>query len=144
MKITKQDVLDFPLLRKLDPAFTSKAFFTSQHCPDFSDSKPQRENRPLKADGQAGKIALFMLRRADHFTQAANQYVTVQDIICVLEGYGLTSNCPDRRLREAVKWLEREGCTVHKEWVEGKTRYMTWRVEWNDAAQKAMNKLKGK
>jgi hypothetical protein len=121
----------------------AQRYFTSTRCPDFADSKPQRENRPLKADGQAGIITKHLLLMAYASVEVGGTVrYSVQDIIGVLDGYGITSNCPDRRLREAVKWLEREGCTVHKEWIEGKTRYMTWRVEWNDAAQKAMNKLK--
>jgi hypothetical protein len=121
-----------------------QSYFTSTRCPDFADSKPQREARPLSADGQAGYIAGLLL----HFARNAStmgiehQGVTLQRVTNAMLFMNKISNCPDRRLREAVKWLEREGCEVIKEWVKTDTsRYMRWRVVWNAAAENALAKL---
>lgn len=114
-------------------------YFTSTRCPDFADSAPQRENRPLSADGQAGMVARRLLHIAMHTVPVET---TIQSVTKAFALNGIVSNCPDRRLREAVRWLEGEGCEVIKEWVKTDTsRYMRWRVVWNAAAEKALAKL---
>lgn len=132
------DILKQAQLQK-DFVGTDNTGTTLSHC-DFGDSTPrQKQNRPLKADGHAGLIAIQML-------EYHGFPVSIQGASELLKSHGYVSNDVGRRMREAKKWLVSQGFTImtteHKT-LKGQT-YNAWAImPTYDLQQAALAKLKG-
>lgn len=133
-------IIDILKQTKLQHDFvpTDNAGVSLAHC-DFGDSTPkQKLNRPLKADGAAGTIAINLL---------GGRILSIQDIRSILAKSGITSNDEGRRKREAESWLIRQGLEIG-EWdcvTPMGVRFKRWFVKPNpELQQAALAKLKGK
>jgi len=82
---------------------------------DFSDS--HNPGRPLKANGAAGLLAQGLKE---------GKMFTIQSAISFLREKGKVSNSPDRRLREARNWLDRNGYTIEEIKFDG---YSGWKIK---------------
>lgn len=135
-------IIDILKQTKLQHDFvpTDNAGVSLAHC-DFGDSTPKQNlNRPLKADGHAGLIAIHML-------QYHGFPISIQGAVDLLESHGHVSNDIGRRLREAKSWLKRQGfeiMTTNHTSLKGQN-YKGWTIVPNpELQQAALAKLKGK
>lgn len=127
-------------------------FFESNKCPawlkrdgvckpikDFSDSHPNKEHRPLKANGQAGILAKALLRY-NSMQRKWSRGVTIGMCSSLLD---FLSNSPDRRFREARAWIEREGIEIKSEWEGENPRHQRWTAIYDKDKFSAVRKKLG-
>lgn len=109
--------------------------FVAKPVPEFTANPSQYAKRPLKANSQAYRFVMALLR---------GRKLTHQDFVRLLERSGIVSNSPQRRMSEARKWLAQRGVKVQFK-LEGKKlpQHKRWFIVATAKSTKLLTEMKG-